>query len=76
MTDDKCRGGLTMGKKYCYNKSQYDFAQVIIDDIREEKEPSMDEWDRGYNSGLTAAIRIIKKYRENYEANYRVIKEG
>lgn len=65
-----------MEKKYCYSKAQYDFAQVIIDDIREEIEPSMDEWDRGYNSGLTAAIRVIKKYRKNYEANHRVLKEG
>ena len=64
-----------MTKKYCYNKAQYDFAQVIINDIIEKKEPSMDEWDRGYNSGLTAAIRVIKGYRKNYEANHRVIKE-
>ena len=65
-----------MKKKYCYNMAQYDFAQVIIDDIREEIEPSMDEWDRGYNAGLRKAVRIIKKYRENYEANHRVLKEG
>lgn len=64
-----------MEKKYCYNKAQYDFAQVIIDDIRKEIEPSIDEWDRGYNSGLTVAIRIVRGYRENYEANHRVIKE-
>lgn len=65
-----------MGRKYCYNISQYNFAQVIIDDIRAEIEPSMDEWDRGYNAGLHEAIRIIKKYRENYEASHRVLKEG
>lgn len=65
-----------MERKYCYNQAQYDFAQVIINDISEKKEPSMGEWDRGYNSGLTAAIRVIKGYRKNYEANHRVIKEG
>ena len=64
-----------MKKKYCYNQTQYDFAQVLIDNISEEKEPSMDEWDRGYNAGLSAAIRVIKGYRKNYEANHRVIKE-
>lgn len=64
-----------MGREYCYNKSQYDFAEAIIDDIRKKIEPSEDERDRGYNAGLNTAIRVIKKYRENYEANYRVFKE-
>lgn len=57
-------------------KSEYDFAQILIDDINAEIEPSTDEWDRGYNAGLRKVVRIIKKYRENYEANHRVIKEG
>ena len=57
-------------KKYCYNKEQYDFAQVIIDDIRKKKEQSIDEWDRGYNTGLTAAIGVVREYQKNYEANY------
>ena len=65
-----------MENKYCCNWAQYNFAQVIIDDIRKEIEPSMDKWDRAYNSGLTVAIRIIRGYRENYEANHRVLKEG
>ena len=64
-----------MEKKYCYSKEQYDFAQVIIEDIREKIEPSKDDWDRVYNSGLNAAIRVIKEYRKNYEANHRVIKD-
>ena len=64
-----------MAKKYCQNKAQYDFTQVIINDIREKIKPSTDEWERGYNSGLTAAIRVIKGYRKEYEANHRVIKE-
>ncbi len=59
-----------MAKKYCYNKAQYDFAQVIIDEIRKKKESSIDEWDRGYNFGLTAAIEVVRGYQKNYEANY------
>lgn len=56
-------------------KSEYDFAQILIDDINAEIGPSKDARDRGYNAGLRKAVRIIRKYRENYEANYRVSKE-
>lgn len=58
------------------NKSQYVFAQEIVDKLSNDIEQSADEWERGYNAGVRHTIRMVKKYIRDYEQAHNIKADG
>ena len=59
-----------------YKKGKYDLAKDLINELYKNIEPSNDKWDRGFNAGLSLAIRRLQKYRSEFERKYNIEVEG
>jgi len=62
------RGGMTMGvnRKFCYTEAQCKFAEEVIRTLSKEIDGSENQWERGYNAGLSFAIKTLQRFKNNY----------